>query len=70
MQGYVSGYNGNGMWGFTDQLVLIDGVPREASNVKPDEIEEITFLKGPRPWCSMAAVLPVVPSSSPPSVVM
>ena len=46
MQGYVSGYNGNGMWGFTDQLVLIDGVPREASNVKPDEIEEITFLKG------------------------
>ncbi len=46
MQGYVAGYNGNGLWGFTDQLVLIDGVPRDASNVKPDEIEEITFLKG------------------------
>ena len=46
MQGYVSGYNGAGMWGYTDQLVLIDGVPREANNVKPDEIESITFLKG------------------------
>ncbi len=46
MQGYVAGYNGNGMWGFTNQLVLIDGVPRDANNVKPDEIEQITFLKG------------------------
>ena len=46
MQGYVSGYNGAGMWGYTEQLVLIDGVPREANNVKPDEIESITFLKG------------------------
>ena len=46
MQGYVAGFNGAGMWGFTDQLVLIDGVPREANNVLPSEIEEITFLKG------------------------
>jgi len=46
LQGYVAGYNGNGMWGFTDQLVLIDGVPRDANNVLPSEIEEITFLKG------------------------
>lgn len=46
MQGYVSGFNGSGMWGYTGQLVLIDGVPREANNVKPDEIESITFLKG------------------------
>ena len=46
MQGYVAGYNGAGMWGFTDQLVLIDGVPRDANNVLPSEIEEITFLKG------------------------
>ena len=52
LQGYVAGYNGNGMWGFTDQLVLIDGVPREANNVLPSEIEEITFLKG-----AQAAVL-------------
>lgn len=46
MQGYVSGFNGAGMWGFTDPLVLVDGVPRESNNVKPDEIESITFLKG------------------------
>ena len=46
MQGYVAGYNGAGMWGLTDQLVLIDGVPRQADNVKPDEIEQVTFLKG------------------------
>ena len=46
MQGYVSGYNGAGVWGFSNTLVLIDGVPREANNVKPDEIEDITFLKG------------------------
>lgn len=46
MQGYVAGFNGAGMWGFTDHLVLIDGVPREANNVLPSEIEEITFLKG------------------------
>ena len=46
MQAFVAGFNGNGMWGFTDQLVLIDGVPRDANNVLPTEIEEITFLKG------------------------
>ncbi len=46
MQGYVAGFNGAGMWGFTDHLVIIDGVPREANNVLPSEIEEITFLKG------------------------
>ena len=46
MQGYVAGYNGNGMWGFTDQLVMVDGVPRDANNVLPSEIESITFLKG------------------------
>ncbi len=46
MQGYVGGWNGAGMWGLTDQLVLIDGVPRDANNIKPDEIKDITFLKG------------------------
>lgn len=46
MQGYVAGFNGSGMWGFTGQLVLIDGVPREANNVMPSEIESVTFLKG------------------------
>jgi len=62
MQGYVAGFNGNGMWGLegssefskngddvnipNGMLVLIDGIPRQANNVKPDEIETITFLKG------------------------
>lgn len=46
MQGYVGGWNGAGMWGLTDHLILIDGAPRDINNVKPDEIKEITFLKG------------------------
>ncbi len=46
MQGYVSGYNGTGMWGYSGALVLIDGVPRAADNVRPDEIDDISFLKG------------------------
>ena len=58
LQGYVAGFNGSGMWGFegssdysssnvpNGMLVLIDGVPRQANNVKPDEIETVTFLKG------------------------
>ena len=52
MQGYVAGYNGASLWGLTSVLVLVDGVPREANNIKPDEIEEITFMKG-----AQAAVL-------------
>ena len=46
MQGYVSGYNGNGMWGYSGALVLVDGVPRSSDNVRSDEIESISFLKG------------------------
>ena len=46
MQGYVAGYNGNSLWGLSNALVLVDGVPRAANNIKPDEIEEITFMKG------------------------
>ena len=58
LQGYVAGFNGNGIWGLdgssdfsadnvpNGMLVLIDGVPRAANNVKPDEIETVTFLKG------------------------
>ena len=50
MQAYVSGFNGNSLWGMdgdNDQgyLVLIDGVPRAANNVLPTEIAQITFLK-------------------------
>ena len=46
MQGYVSGWNGNSLWGINDYLVLVDGTPRDIDNVKPDEIEQISFLKG------------------------
>lgn len=46
MQGYVGGWNGNSLWGMDGYLVLVDGVPRDANNVSPTEIEQITFLKG------------------------
>ena len=49
MQAYVSGFNGNSFWGMdadnAGYLVLIDGVPREANNVLPTEIAQVTFLK-------------------------
>ena len=50
MQAYVSGFNGNSLWGMDGDnnqgyLVLIDGVPRDANNVMPTEISQITFLK-------------------------
>lgn len=46
IQGYIGGWNGNSMWGLGDYLVLVDGIPRDANNVLPTEIEQITFLKG------------------------
>jgi TonB-linked SusC/RagA family outer membrane protein len=46
MQGLVGGWTGNSLWGMDEYLVLIDGVPRDASNVMPTEIQQITFLKG------------------------
>lgn len=50
MQGYVGGWNGNSLWGMdadhAGYLVLIDGVPRDANNVLPTEISQISFLKG------------------------
>lgn len=45
LQGYVGGWNGASLWGNDSYLVLVDGVPREASNVMPTEISQITFLK-------------------------
>ncbi len=50
MQAYVSGFNGNSLWGMDADnnqgyLVLIDGVPRAANNIMPTEISSITFLK-------------------------
>lgn len=45
LEALVSGYNGN-IWGSGGYLVLVDGFPRDANNVNPSEIEEITILKG------------------------
>lgn len=50
MQGLIGGWNGNSLWGMDGDnagyLVLVDGVPRDANNVSPSEISQITFLKG------------------------
>lgn len=45
MQSLVAGYNGS-LWDMGEALVLVDGVPRDANNIIPTEIETITFLKG------------------------
>ncbi len=45
MEGLVGGWGGNAIWGMDEYLVLVDGVPRDANNVMPTEIEQITFLK-------------------------
>jgi TonB-linked SusC/RagA family outer membrane protein len=45
LEAFAPGFNGNNMWGMNGSLVLIDGVPREISNVVPTEIDQITFLK-------------------------
>lgn len=41
----VGGFNGN-IWGNTEYLVLVDGMARDANNVLPHEIAQITILKG------------------------
>ena len=44
LQAYAGGYTGQ-LWNMGDALVIVDGVPRDANNVLPTEIEQITFLK-------------------------
>lgn len=50
LEAYVGGWNGNSLWGMDGDnegyLVLIDGIPRDANNVVPTEIAQVTFLKG------------------------
>ena len=45
MQAYINGFNGNSPWASGSYLVLVDGVPREATTVLPTDIDKITFLK-------------------------
>lgn len=44
LSAFVSGYTGN-VWGQDGVLVLVDGVPRDANNILPTEISQITVLK-------------------------
>lgn len=50
ISGYVSGFNGNSLWGSdadnSGYLVLIDGVARDMNNVSTTEVKSVTFLKG------------------------
>ncbi len=41
----VGGFNGN-IWGNDEYLVVVDGMVRDANNVLPTEIDQITLLKG------------------------
>lgn len=45
LQAFVGGFNGN-IWGSGGYLVLVDGIPRDATSILPVEIEQVTFLKG------------------------
>ena len=44
LDAFAPGFHGN-IWGNNSYLVLVDGIPRDASSVLPTEIEEITVLK-------------------------
>lgn len=45
VENLVGGINGN-IWGMNDILVIVDGMVRDADNVLPTEIDQITILKG------------------------
>ncbi|WP_207427823.1 SusC/RagA family TonB-linked outer membrane protein [Pedobacter sp. SYSU D00535] len=44
LEAFAPGFHGN-IWGNGAYLVLVDGIPRDAGNVLPTEIQEITVLK-------------------------
>lgn len=50
LQAFVGGFNGNSfngnIWGSGGYLVLVDGIPRDATSILPVEIEQVSFLKG------------------------
>ncbi len=45
VENLVGGMNGN-IWGMDSYLVVVDGMVRDANNVLPSEIEQVTLLKG------------------------
>ncbi|ADQ78598.1 TonB-dependent receptor [Paludibacter propionicigenes WB4] len=44
LSSFIPGYSNN-IWGQSDKLVLVDGVPRDQYNVIPSEIDQITVMK-------------------------
>ena len=66
MQSLVAGYNGQ-LWNMGDALVLVDGVPRDADNIIPTEIETISFLKGAQAVVLYGSAASRARYSSPPS---
>jgi TonB-linked SusC/RagA family outer membrane protein len=44
LRNFVGGYTGN-IWG-QEALILVDGIPRDASVVRSSEVESVTILKG------------------------
>jgi TonB-linked SusC/RagA family outer membrane protein len=45
LQAFVGGFNGN-IWGAGGYLVLVDGIPRDATSILSVEIAQVSFLKG------------------------
>ncbi|MBO9659504.1 MAG: TonB-dependent receptor plug domain-containing protein [Chitinophagaceae bacterium] len=45
LQSFVAGYAGGNIWGQA-ALILVDGIPRRASDVRLTEVESISVLKG------------------------
>src|SRR5690606_27655423 len=45
LEALTSGFHGN-IWGNSSYLVLVDGFPRDANNIMPTEIDQITVMKG------------------------
>ncbi len=45
LDAFVAGWDGGKLWGYSDVLILVDGVPREAHTIMPDEVSTVTFLK-------------------------
>ena len=43
VENLIGGVSGN-IWGMDEYLVVIDGIVRDANNVLPTEIEQITYL--------------------------
>lgn len=46
LNAFVGGFNGGNIWGTSNYLVLVDGVPRAPGSPLPVEIDQVTFLKG------------------------